>query len=75
MCTRARMHASLRRGEEPTRDAMTGEIRVPLALYDLDEHRGDTELVLARGEAEALFDRLRDELVSPAQVRRPEPVR
>ncbi|MEU9065804.1 hypothetical protein AB0D60_02770 [Streptomyces sp. NPDC048306] len=59
MCSRAHLHASLRRDEPPTRDATTGEIRVPLALYDLDEHRGDLPLVMSRSEAEALFTRLR----------------
>ncbi|MEW1867060.1 hypothetical protein AB0420_02480 [Streptomyces caelestis] len=55
---------------------MTGEIRVPLALYDLDDHRGDVPLVMSRAEAEALFARLRAELVAaPQQRRRPEPVR
>lgn len=69
MCSRARLHASLRRDEPPTRDAMTGEIRVPVALYDLDEHRGDAQLVMSRSEAEALFAHLRAALV-PAQPAR-----
>ncbi len=69
MCSRARLHASLRRDESPTRDAMTGEIRVPVALYDLDEHRGDVPLVMSRAEAEALYAHLRVALV-PAQSAR-----
>lgn len=75
MCSRARLHASLRRDEPLTRDATTGEIRVPCALYDLDEHRGDVALVMSRAEAEALFARLRAELVTAPQQRTPEPVR
>ena len=76
MCSSTRrLHASLRRDEPPTRDATTGEIRVPLALYDLDEHRGDVPLVMSRAEAEALYARLRLELVTAPEPRRPEPVR
>ncbi|MFC8873247.1 MULTISPECIES: hypothetical protein [Streptomyces] len=48
---------------------MTGEIRVPVALYDLDEHRGDVPLVMSRAEAEALYAHLRVALV-PAQSAR-----
>ncbi|MET9162085.1 hypothetical protein ABZX56_30555 [Streptomyces parvulus] len=70
MCSSlARLHASLRRDEQPTRDITTGEIRVPVALYDLDEHQGDTELVMSRAEAEALYATLRAKLV-PAQPAR-----
>ncbi|MEU2719734.1 hypothetical protein [Streptomyces smyrnaeus] len=53
--------ASPRHGAPPTSDLGTGEIRVPLALYDLDEHQGDVSLVLSRSEAELLrasLDRL-----------------
>ncbi|CAL9591481.1 hypothetical protein SUDANB1_05234 [Streptomyces sp. enrichment culture] len=77
MCSRARLHASLRRDELPARDATTGEIRVPLALYDLDEHRGDVPLVMSRAEAEALFAHLRVSLLAvPEQsTARPEVVR
>lgn len=72
-----RLHASLRRDEPPVRDAVTGEIRVPLSLYDLDEHCGDTTLVMSRAEGEALFAHLRAALVPvPAPTgARPEPVR
>ncbi|MDV6290347.1 hypothetical protein R2F25_30530 [Streptomyces sp. UP1A-1] len=69
MCSLPRLHASLRRDESPARDAATGEIRVPIALYDLDEHRGDVPLVMSRAEAEALFAHLRVALV-PAQPAR-----
>ena len=76
--SRTRLHASLRRDEMPVRDAATGEIRVPLALFDLDEHQGDTDLVMSRKEGEALFAQLRAALVpvpAPTGVRPPEAVR
>lgn len=57
------LHASLARGEVPTCDARTGEIRIPLALYSLDELQGQPDLVLSRGEAESLFAHLRAALV------------
>jgi hypothetical protein len=50
-----RLHASLRRGFPASRQPQTGEIRVPMALYALDERRGDIELVLSRIEAENLY--------------------
>ncbi|MFE9624310.1 hypothetical protein [Streptomyces sp. NPDC006527] len=59
------------------RDSSTGEIRVPLALYSLDVHQGDLDLVMSRSEAEALFAHLRAALVpvpAPTGVR-PEAVR
>ncbi|MCU8589908.1 MULTISPECIES: hypothetical protein [unclassified Streptomyces] len=40
---------------------------MPCALYDLDEHQSDTELVMSRTEAHALFARLRVALI-PAQT-------
>ncbi|MDT0382396.1 hypothetical protein RM572_26915 [Streptomyces sp. DSM 42041] len=55
------LHASPRHGAPPTSDLGTGEIRVPLALYDLDEHQADVSLVLSRTEAgllHASLDRL-----------------
>lgn len=52
------MHASPRRGEPPTSDPSTGEVRVPIALYELDEHQADVPLVLSRGEAERLHTAL-----------------
>ncbi|GHC90287.1 hypothetical protein GCM10010349_78520 [Streptomyces flavofungini] len=54
----ARLHASPRRDAPVDVDAGTGEVRVPLSLYSLDEHQGDIELVLSRGEGAALLDRL-----------------
>lgn len=58
MSRRSDMHASPRRGEPPTSDPGTGEVRVPLALYQLDEHQADIPLVLSRGEAERLHTAL-----------------
>ncbi|WP_165984213.1 hypothetical protein [Streptomyces sp. YIM 98790] len=54
MPSNAQLHASPRRGGTAAGDARTGEIRVPLSLYEFDRHRGDIELVLSRGEAETL---------------------
>lgn len=51
----ARLHASPRRDEPVSVDTGTGEVRVPLALYTLDEHCGDIELVLSRVEGTKLF--------------------
>ncbi|MFD8914093.1 hypothetical protein [Streptomyces sp. NPDC059575] len=53
-------HASLDRGNAPTFNADTGEVRVPLSLYRLDEHDGDVPLVLSRAEAVRLRDALAD---------------
>lgn len=50
----AHWHASPRRGESATSDSDTGEIRVPLSLFHVDQHQGDVELVLSRTEAEEL---------------------
>ncbi|MGW6142184.1 hypothetical protein [Streptomyces sp. NPDC055140] len=52
------LHASIRRGEPPTTDPVTGEVRIPLALYAVDIHQGDTELVLSRTEAQPVLDAL-----------------
>ncbi|GHA05688.1 hypothetical protein ACFOOM_14275 [Streptomyces echinoruber] len=75
--SRTRLHTSLRPGETPVCDRSTGEIRVPIALYDLDTHQGDTSLVMSRREAEALFASLRAALVPVPEQRtmRPEAVR
>ncbi|MET7514086.1 hypothetical protein ABZS88_11505 [Streptomyces sp. NPDC005480] len=56
--SQAQIHASTRRGEPPTVDHVTGEVRVPLALYALDDHQGDAELVLSRADAQRLLDAL-----------------
>ncbi|MFI1677077.1 hypothetical protein [Streptomyces sp. NPDC020607] len=53
-----RLHASARRSEPPSVDEVTGEVRVPLALYEVDVHRGDLDLVLSRSEVELLLGRL-----------------
>ncbi|MCH0561967.1 MULTISPECIES: hypothetical protein [unclassified Streptomyces] len=58
MTVPARLHASTRRDEPPSSDADTGEVRVPIALYALDEHRGDTDLVLSRADADRLLAEL-----------------
>ncbi|MFE6903764.1 hypothetical protein ACFVFJ_44265 [Streptomyces sp. NPDC057717] len=52
------LHASTRRDEPPTCDPVTGEVRVPLALYAVDVHQGDIELVLSRAEAQPVIDAL-----------------
>lgn len=70
------LHASLSRGETPQWDARTGEIRIQLALYDLDELQARPDLVLSRGEAESLFAHLRAVLAPvPEPTRHPELVR
>ncbi|MBK3561072.1 hypothetical protein JHN55_32010 [Streptomyces sp. MBT56] len=51
-------HASPQRNALPTGDPTTGEVRVPVALYDLDALQAEIPLVLARSEAEALRDHL-----------------
>ncbi|MCX5381370.1 hypothetical protein [Streptomyces sp. NBC_00091] len=33
-------------------------MRIPLALFDVDAHQGDAELVLNRREARSLLERL-----------------
>ncbi|WP_030991761.1 hypothetical protein [Streptomyces sp. NRRL S-1813] len=47
-------HASTRRGEPTSSVSDTGEIRVPLALYMVDQPQGDVPLVLSRADAEEL---------------------
>ncbi|KMS77716.1 hypothetical protein ACH49_19720 [Streptomyces leeuwenhoekii] len=58
----ARLHASIRRGEPLAAVPSTGEVRVPLALYAVDELRGTLDLVLARSEAQRLFTQLAESL-------------
>lgn len=50
-----RWHASPTRDVPATRERETGEIRVPLSLFDLDEPQGEVQLVLSRTEAEHLY--------------------
>ncbi|MFJ6572251.1 hypothetical protein ACIQNU_33080 [Streptomyces sp. NPDC091292] len=69
MSPRLRWHASTRRDEPPTVDHGTGEVRVPIALYSVDEYQGDSELVLSRTEGESLLGSL-----VAALRRRPEAV-
>lgn len=54
----ARLHASTRRDEPLSTDAVTGEVRVPIALYEVDEHRGDADLVLSRPDVQRLLKQL-----------------
>ncbi|MER6694551.1 hypothetical protein [Streptomyces minutiscleroticus] len=55
----AQWHASPRRGAAPHADATTGEVRIPLSLFCIDEHKGDVDLVLSRVEGEILLEELR----------------
>lgn len=57
-----RLHASVRRDEPLRTQQTTGEVRVPLALYALDENRGDLDLVLSRAEGQRLFTQLAESL-------------
>lgn len=58
VATPARLHASTRRGKPLTTDAATGEVRVPIVLYALDDPCGDIDLVLSRAEGQRLFTQL-----------------
>lgn len=58
----ALLHASIRRDEPPTIAHVTGEVRVPLALYAVDERRSDVSLVLSYSEAQRLFAQLGEAL-------------
>lgn len=73
----SRLHASLRRGSTPACDGRTGEVRVPLTLYALDEPQDYPDLVMSRSEAEALFAHLRVAIVPVPEhsTARPEVVR
>ncbi|MFD3521644.1 hypothetical protein [Streptomyces sp. NPDC058653] len=59
-------HASPQRAVLPTGDHITGEVRVPLALYSVDRVQGHVPLVLSRREAEDLLARLA-ELLAPTK--------
>ncbi|QDL70990.1 hypothetical protein DNK48_17995 [Streptomyces malaysiensis subsp. malaysiensis] len=54
MASVTQWHASPRRGASMTTDSGTGEVRVPLSLFHLDQYQGDVDLVLSRTEAEEL---------------------
>ncbi|MFI1956127.1 hypothetical protein ACH437_30535 [Streptomyces xinghaiensis] len=60
-------HASPRRDGAPHSDSTTGEVRVPLALFHIDEHQGDLDLVLSRVEGEELLDGLRTALTASVE--------
>jgi hypothetical protein len=66
MSFNVRRHASPRRDELLTTDLGTGEIRVPLSLYNIDEHQGDIDLVLSRTEGETLTASLHAALTETA---------
>jgi hypothetical protein len=71
-------HASPRRDAAPYSDGATGEVRIPLSLFCVDEHIRDVDLVLARVEGETLLAQLRPALAASAEstlTRRPEVVR
>lgn len=56
------VHASARRDEPLTTVHVTGEVRVPLSLYVVDERFGDVDLVLSFTEAQRLFAQLGEAL-------------
>lgn len=64
MCHIHRSHASPRHDTPATSDPLTGEIRIPLAIYHVDEHQSSVPLVLSRVEAELLHAAL-SRLMSP----------
>lgn len=51
-------HASQQRTGLPTTDPTTGEVRIPIDLFAVDELQTSVPLVLSRSEAEQLRDRL-----------------
>jgi hypothetical protein len=61
----AGVHASRQRNRHLAHDTTTGETRIPLRLYRLDEPQGDVELVLSRVEASALYVELVRSLGDP----------
>lgn len=67
----ARLHASTRRDEPLSSDPVTGEVRAPIALYEVDERRGDLDLVLSRAEGQHLLTQLATAL--GFQLHRPAP--
>ncbi|MEU0058484.1 hypothetical protein [Streptomyces sp. NPDC006334] len=74
----ARWHASPRREAAPYSDGQTGEVRVPLSLFCIDERLRDVDLVLSRVEGEELLAQLRGALSASSETaftRRPEVVR
>ncbi|MGI3198457.1 hypothetical protein ACRJ4B_15870 [Streptomyces sp. GTA36] len=57
-----RLHASIRAWKGLTTDRTTGEVRVPLDLYAVDEPQGGVELVLSRADGQRLFTQLAEAL-------------
>jgi hypothetical protein len=49
-------------------DTATGEVRVPIDLYSLDQHQGPADLVLSAREAENLYGQLSLLLRQPARA-------
>lgn len=66
--TPASWHASPKRDALPSIDHPTGEVRVPVVLYDVDQGQAVVPLVLSRREAERLRNAL-TALLSPTLVR------
>lgn len=60
-------HTSPQKDTQATADDMTGEIRVPLSLYLVDQLQSDGPLVLSRREAETLYTAL-GRLLAPTPV-------
>ncbi|MEV0409860.1 methyltransferase domain-containing protein [Streptomyces sp. NPDC050448] len=56
------------RDAQPRTDSETGEVRVPIDLFDVDVHQGAGELVLTCGEARTLRDHLVGQLDIVTQV-------
>ncbi|MEU2674597.1 hypothetical protein ABZ622_38310 [Streptomyces sp. NPDC007164] len=61
-------HASPQRAASPSSDPATGEVRVPVSLYNIDELQAEVPLVRSRVEAEALRSKLADLLARPAEA-------
>jgi hypothetical protein len=52
------LHASPRPSTSAFSDTTTGEVRVPIDLYSLDQPQGPVDLVLSAREAEELHGQL-----------------
>lgn len=52
------LHASPRPSTSVSSDSTTGEVRVPIDLYCLDQPQGPVDLVLSAREAEELHGQL-----------------
>ncbi|MEU3297573.1 hypothetical protein ABZ722_35275 [Streptomyces longwoodensis] len=63
-----RWHASPRRGAAPYSDRQTGEVRVPLTLFAVDEPVSDIELVMTRAEGEAHLEQVRAALAAATET-------